>query len=204
MSSRSAAAVLASTPELLIIASSNPSKVAELREMLAPVQLRVQQQPEGIDIEETGSTYLENARLKAAEVARITGHWTLADDSGIAVDALRGAPGLYSARYGNSNDERIGRLLRELGDEPYRSASFHSAVAVANPDGEIQLEAEGICRGEILLQSPGQNAGYDSIFWVREAACTYAVMNQHQRSKLGSRGKAMRQIAQRMRQLFGV
>ena len=204
MGSRSAAAVPASTPELLIIASSNPSKVAELQAMLAPVQLRVQQQPEGIDIEETGSTYLENARLKAAEVARLTGHWTLADDSGIAVDALGGAPGLYSARYGSSNDERIARLLGELGDGPYRSASFHSAVAVANPDGEIKLEAEGICRGEILLQSPGLNAGYDSIFWVREAACTYAAMNQHQRSKLGSRGKAMRQIAQRMRELFGV
>ena len=95
----------------------------------------MQQQPDGIDIEETGSSYLENARLKAAEVARLTGHWTLADDSGIAVDALGGAPGLYSARYGSSNDERIGRLLRELGDAPYRSASFHSAVAVANPDG---------------------------------------------------------------------
>ena len=204
MGSRSAAAVPASTPELLIIASSNPSKVAELQAMLAPVQLRVQQQPESIDIEETGNTYLENARLKAAEVARLTGHWTLADDSGIAVDALGGAPGLYSARYGSSNDERIGRLLRELGDGPYRSASFHSAVAVANPDGEIKLEAEGICRGEILLQSPGQNAGYDSIFWVREAACTYAAMNQHQRSKLGSRGKAMRQIAEHIRQLFGI
>ena len=204
MGSRSAAAVPASTPELLIIASSNPSKVAELQAMLAPVQLRVQQQPESIDIEETGNTYLENARLKAAEVARLTGHWTLADDSGIAVDALGGAPGLYSARYGSSNDERIGRLLGELGDGPYRSASFHSAVAVANPDGEIKLEAEGICRGEILLQSPGQNAGYDSIFWVREAACTYAAMNQHQRSKLGSRGKAMRQIAEHMRQLFGI
>ena len=100
MGSRSAAAVPVSTPELLIIASGNPSKVAELRVMLAPVQLKVQQQPDGIDIEETGSTYLENARLKAAEVARLTGHWTLADDSGIAVDALGGAPGLYSARYG--------------------------------------------------------------------------------------------------------
>ena len=96
MGSRSVAAVPVSTPELLIIASGNPSKVAELQAMLAPVQLRVQQQPDGIDIEETGCSYLENARLKAAEVARLTGHWTLADDSGIAVDALGGAPGLYS------------------------------------------------------------------------------------------------------------
>ena len=97
MGSRSAAAVPASTPELLIIASGNPSKVAELQAMLAPVQLRVQQQPDGIDIEETGSSYLENARLKAAEVARLTGHWTLADDSGIAVDALGGRRALFSS-----------------------------------------------------------------------------------------------------------
>ena len=204
MGSRSAAAVPASTPELLIIASSNPSKVAELQAMLAPVQLRVQQQPEGIDIEETGSTYLENARLKAAEVARLTGHWTLADDSGIAVDALGGAPGLYSARYGSSNDERIGRLLRELGDAPYRSASFHSAVAVADPHGEIQLEAEGICRGcQVCCVGVGSSRRRCKRPHAPRKCC------RSQRFALAPasgfrRGKAMRQIAQRMRQLFGV
>ena len=162
----------------------------------------MRQQPDGTDIEETGATYLENARLKAQAVAQLTGHWALADDSGIAVDALGGAPGLYSARYGTNDVERIERLLRELGDTPYRSASFNSAVAVADPTGAIQLEALGICRGEILTTPRGHGGGYDSIFWVREAGCTYAEMTSHQRSKLGSRGKAVRQIAAQMRRLL--
>ena len=136
--------------------------------MLDATTLQVQQQPDGIDIEETGSTYLENARLKATEVARLSGHWALADDSGIAVDALGGAPGIYSARYGDSDDERIQRLLQELGDSPYRSGSFNSAVAVSDPTGAVQLEAEGICRGEILMEPRGHGFGYDSVFWVRD------------------------------------
>lgn len=193
---------MVAAPRLLIIASGNPAKVAELTEMLDATDLPVQQQPDGIDIEETGSTYLENARLKARAVAELTGQWTLADDSGVAVDALGGAPGLFSARYGSTDAERIARLLRELGDSPYRSASFNSAVAVADPSGAIQLEAQGICRGEILTAPQGEGFGYDSLFWVREAGCTYAQLTSHQRSKLGSRGKAMRQIAAAMRKLL--
>ena len=190
------------SPDLLIIASGNPAKVAEIRSMLDATTLQVRQQPDGLDIEETGSTYLENARLKATEVARLSGHWALADDSGIAVDSLGGAPGIYSARYGSSDDERIKRLLEELGDSPYRSGSFNSAVAVADPTGAIQLEAEGICRGEILMEPRGHGFGYDSVFWVREAGCTYAELTPHQLSKLGSRGKAIRQIATAMRRLL--
>ena len=196
------ASPLEPSPDLLIIASGNPAKVAEIRSMLDATTLQVRQQPDGTDIEETGATYLENARLKAQAVAQLTGHWALADDSGIAVDALGGAPGLYSARYGTNDVERIERLLRELGDTPYRSASFNSAVAVADPTGAIQLEALGICRGEILTTPRGHGGGYDSIFWVREAGCTYAEMTSHQRSKLGSRGKAVRQIAAQMRRLL--
>ena len=189
-------------PHLLIIASGNPAKVRELTEMLDTTNLPVLQQPDGIDIEETGTTYLENARLKAKAVAELTGQWTLADDSGVAVDSLGGAPGLFSARYGNSDAERIQRLLKELGDSPYRSASFNSAVAVADPNGTIQLEAQGICRGEILTAPQGGGCGYDSLFWVREAGCTYAQLSSHQLSKLGSRGRAMRQIAAAMRKLL--
>jgi XTP/dITP diphosphohydrolase len=196
------ASPLEPSPDLLIIASGNPAKVAEIRSMLDATTLQVRQQPDGTDIEETGATYLENARLKAEAVAQLTGHWALADDSGIAVDALGGAPGLFSARYGTNDVERIERLLRELGDTPYRSASFNSAVAVADPTGAIQLEALGICRGEILTTPRGHGGGYDSIFWVREAGCTYAEMTSHQRSKLGSRGKAVRQIAAQMRRLL--
>ncbi|WP_438983344.1 RdgB/HAM1 family non-canonical purine NTP pyrophosphatase [Vulcanococcus sp.] len=188
----------------LVIASGNASKVAEISAMLDAVGLDVLQQPDGLEIEETGSTYLENARLKACSVARLTGAWALADDSGLEVDALGGAPGLYSARYAPTDHERVHRLLKELGETPYRSASFNSAMALADPNGDAVLEAQGICRGEILTAPDGHGAGYDPIFWVREAAMTYARMGQHLKNKLGSRGKAARTLAPDLKRLLGI
>ena len=105
---------------VLVIASGNPHKVAELVAMLQPVDLDVHPQPEGLEIEETGSTYGANARLKAETVAALTGQWALADDSGLEVDGLNGRPGIFSARYGPTDHERIHRLLHELGDSLYR------------------------------------------------------------------------------------
>ena len=96
---------------VLVIASGNPHKVAELGAMLEATGLEVRQQPRDLEIEETGSTYAENARLKAETVASLTGHWALADDSGLEVEALQGDPGLYSARYAPTDHERIHRLL---------------------------------------------------------------------------------------------
>jgi XTP/dITP diphosphohydrolase len=188
----------------LVIASGNASKVAEISAMLDAVGLDVLQQPDGLEIEETGSTYLENARLKACSVARLTGAWALADDSGLEVDALGGAPGLYSARYAPTDHERVHRLLKELGETPYRSASFNSAMALADPNGDAVLEAQGICRGEILTAPDGHGAGYDPIFWVREAGMTYARMGQHLKNKLGSRGKAARTLAPDLKRLLGI
>jgi len=189
---------------VLVIASGNRHKVAEIAGMLSDLPLEVQQQPDGLDIEETGSTYLANARLKAEAVAQLTGQWALADDSGLEVDALGGAPGIYSARYASSDGERIARLLGELGDTPYRSASFNSAMALADPEGNTVLEAQGICRGEILHTPQGRGGGYDPIFWVREAGCSYADLSEHLRLKLGSRGKAARQMAAELRALLGL
>ena len=188
----------------LVIASGNASKVAEISAMLDAVGLDVLQQPDGLEIEETGSTYLENARLKACSVARLTGAWALADDSGLEVDALGGAPGLYSARYAPTDHERVHRLLKELGETPYRSASFNSAMALADPNGDAVLEAQGICRGEILTAPDGHGAGYDPIFWVREAGMTYARMGQHLKNKLGSSGKAARNLAPDLKRLLGI
>ena len=190
----------------LVIASGNPHKIAELTAMLDAVDLTVLAQPEGLEIEETGASFAENARLKAETVARLTGHWTLADDSGLVVDALGGAPGVYSARYARTDAERIARVLAELGDHPYRSAAFHSALALADPDGQTVLEAEGICRGE-LLRAPVQgrrNEGYNSLLHVREAGCTYAEMSEHQMHKHGSRARAARQMAPALLALLGV
>lgn len=189
---------------VLVIASGNPHKVAELGAMLEAVELDVRQQPRDLEIEETGSSYAENARLKAETVARLTGEWALADDSGIEVDALDGAPGLYSARYAPTDHERIHRLLRELGDSLYRGASFITAMALADPSGTTVLESDGICRGLVLRAPRGHGPGYDPIFWVREAGCTYSEMGEHLKSRLGSRGKAARQLAPGLRQLLGV
>lgn len=187
-----------------MIASGNARKVAEIAGMLSGLPLQVQQQPDGLEVEETGSTYGANARLKAETVARLTGQWALADDSGLEVDALGGAPGIYSARYAASDTERIARLLRELGNTPYRSASFNSAMALAGPDGITVLEAQGICRGEILHSPQGRGGGYDPIFWVREAGCSYAQLSEHLRLRLGSRGKAARQMAAELHELLGL
>ncbi|QEY31342.1 non-canonical purine NTP pyrophosphatase [Synechococcus sp. RSCCF101] len=203
MSGPSSAAVPGPSPlQELVIASSNPIKVEDLTTMLQPLGLGILPLPEGLEIEETGSTYAENARLKASGVARVTGHWSLADDSGLEVDALGGAPGVLSARYAPTAAERNARLLQELGSVPYRSAAFVSAMALADPSGAVVLEAEGACRGSILTRPIGPCEGYAALFWLREAAMTYAELPQHLRFKLGSRGRAAREMAERLRALI--
>jgi non-canonical purine NTP pyrophosphatase (RdgB/HAM1 family) len=187
-----------------VIASGNPHKVAEIQAMLALVEVEVSRQPADLEVEETGASYLENARLKAEAAAARTGAWALADDSGLEVDALEGRPGLYSARYAPSDAERIHRLLQELGDSLYRGASFVSAMALADPSGRTVAESDGICRGLILRAPEGHGAGYDPIFWVREAGSSYARMNDSLKQRLGSRGKAARAIGPALRRCLGL
>ena len=174
----------------LTIASGNPIKVAEIEAMLGPLPVDVQLQPEDLDVEETGSTYLENAELKGVAAALRTQGWALADDSGLEVDGLNGAPGLFSARYADSD---------ELGATPYRSACFRSTMVLCNPQGQCVASAEGICWGELLTAPEYAGGGYESLLWVREAGCTYGAMNTVQLSRLGSRGKAARALAAELR-----
>ncbi len=148
-----------------------------------------------MDVEETGETFVANACLKASEIAKATGNWAIADDSGLAVDALNGAPGVYSARYAQTDAERIGRLLRELGDEVNRQAQFVCAVAVASPDGAIALQSEGVCRGEILTATRGDGGfGYDPIFYVPEKQLTFAQMTPEEKKSISHRGKALKAL----------
>ena len=98
------------TKPLLTIASGNPRKVAEIEAMLGPLPLNIQRQPGDLDVEETGSTYLENALLKGKAAAKITGSWSIADDSGLEVDALEGKPGIYSARFAESNQKKLQKI----------------------------------------------------------------------------------------------
>lgn len=188
----------------LTIATGNPIKVAEIEAMLGPLPLVVQRQPGDLDVEETGSSYRENAELKASAAAQRTGSWALADDSGLEVDALQGAPGLYSARYAEGNDAKVQRILSELVGSPYRSACFRSTMVLCDPSGSCRASAEGICWGELLSAPAYAGGGFESLLWVREARCTYGELNAAQLSRLGSRGKAARALAPQLRELLNL
>ncbi len=172
--------------------------------MLGPLPIEVTRQPSDLNVEETGSNYLENALLKAQAAAERTKTWTIADDSGLEVDALNGAPGLFSARFASTNAEKIKKLLDSLHGNPYRSARFCSVLVLCDSEGNFVRESEGICWGELLQQPAYQGGEFESIFWLRETKCTYGELNQSQLSRFGSRGKAARGLAPCLRQRLGL
>jgi XTP/dITP diphosphohydrolase len=179
----------------LVVATGNPGKLGEMQEYLIGLPWELTLKPADLDVDETGTTFMANARLKASEVAKAVGEWSIADDSGLAVAALDGAPGLYSARYGKTDEDRINRLLRELGDNPNREAKFICAIAIANPEGEIILATEGICLGEILHHPRGNGGfGYDPIFYVTSQQQTFAEMLPTTKSRVSHRGIAFAQL----------
>ena len=188
----------------LTIASGNHNKVSEISEMLDVLSLKVEKQPDDLNVEETGATYFDNALLKAKAASLATKTWTLADDSGLEVDFLDGRPGIYSARYAKTNVEKLKKLINELSDTPYRSAKFISCMVLCDPEGNLVKDSTGICWGEILREPKYPNGEFESVFWVKEANCVYGELNQSQLSKLGSRGKAARNIAPFLKKEIGL
>ncbi len=199
--------------KVLVIASGNAGKVREFSHLLAALDLEIRPQPPGLEVDETGNTFAENARLKASAVAKATRHWALADDSGLCVDALGGAPGVHSARYADSDQARIRRLLAELAavkgcsdperDQGNRRAQFVAALAVADPSGAIQLEVVGHCSGEILTGPRGEGGfGYDPVFYVPEAGQTFAEMAKELKGRIGHRGRAFELLQPQLRTLL--
>ncbi|MEA5573759.1 RdgB/HAM1 family non-canonical purine NTP pyrophosphatase [Calothrix sp. UHCC 0171] len=183
----------------LVVATGNPGKLKEMQAYLIDSGWELMLKPEELEIEETGETFAANACLKASQVALATGNWSIADDSGLAVDALNGRPGVYSARYGNSDTERIDRLLKELSNQENRQAKFVCAIAISRPDGAIVLQTEGICRGEILYAPQGNGGfGYDPIFYVPEQNLTYAEMTPEMKRSISHRGKAFTDLLQKL------
>jgi XTP/dITP diphosphohydrolase len=186
----------------LIVATSNPGKLKEMQAYLSDSAWELSLKPAELDVDETGETFAANACQKASEVAISLNCWAIADDSGLQIDALGGAPGIYSARYAETDPARIDRVLRELGDNPDRGAQFICAVAIARPDGTIAAQAEGICRGEILRASRGVDGfGYDPIFYVPERQLTFAEMSKETKRGISHRGKAFAIIQQELAQL---
>jgi XTP/dITP diphosphohydrolase len=175
----------------LIVATGNPGKLREMQEYLGGLDWELQLKPNDLEIEETGVTFMENACLKASQIAQAMGEWAIADDSGLAVDALNGAPGIYSARYDTTDQKRLERVLKELENQDNRQAEFVCAIAIAGPDGSIILQTEGICRGQIIDKPIGTNGfGYDPIFYLPEIGQTFAEMNPELKNKLSHRGQA--------------
>lgn len=184
----------------LIIASNNAHKLTEMKAILSPFFDDVQSMREaGIEHEtvEDGTTFMENAVKKARELAEISGHAAIADDSGICVDALDGAPGIYSARFSgvHGDDKANNRLLLEkLQGVENRAAHYTCAIALCWPDGKM-LTAEDYFYGEIGQEEKGTNGfGYDPLFFLPEYGCTSAQISPEEKNRISHRGKALRKL----------
>lgn len=184
----------------IVLATGNKGKVKELSSMLSDLNIEVLPQSEFhvTEVAETGSTFVENAIIKARHAARITGLPAIADDSGLAVDALGGAPGVYSARYAgeDANDQdNIQKLLQALsGVAPeQRQARFLCVlVYMAHADDPTPIICQGEWHGTITTQTMGDNGfGYDPVFWLAEQNCSSAQLTPAQKNQLSHRGKAL-------------
>lgn len=190
----------------LVVGSTNRGKVREICTLLAGLPIEVQSLadfPEAEAPEETGSSFAENARLKAIGLAAQLGAWVLADDSGLCVDALGGAPGVRSARYagsGATDEERVAKLLDVLTEVegPERSAAFECAMALASPE-QVLLETSGRCEGRIVRHPRGHNGfGYDPVFYYPDFGATFAEVSPDAKNGVSHRGQALRALAERL------
>ena len=187
----------------LVIASGNKGKIGEFKKLLDDFPIDLLTQPVGFEIEETGSTFMENARIKAIAVSQATGILSLADDSGLSVEALGGAPGIYSSRYASSDKQRIEKLLAELKPFSNRKAKFECALCIASGE-KVLIEVSGFCEGLITFFPKGENGfGYDPIFEVSGLGETYAEMDHEKKKHIGHRGNAFKLLIPKLKQLLG-
>ena len=195
----------------LCLATRNPGKLRELRSLLRNCGFHLASLDQlGVseDVEESGSTFAENAALKARAYARSAGVLTLADDSGLEVDVLGGKPGIYSARFspkpGATDADRRAYLLGLLHNRPQHwNARFRCIAALANPAGEVYF-AEGVCEGEIIADERGQNGfGYDPIFFLPKLGRTMAELSMAEKNRLSHRARAIMAIRPTLDRLRG-
>ncbi|MDI6907678.1 MAG: XTP/dITP diphosphatase [Thermoanaerobacterales bacterium] len=194
----------------LVLATRNAGKVRELASILGPLGVDVvslADYPGLPEIPEEGETFEANAVFKAREVARLTGETALADDSGLDVDALGGAPGVHSARFAGepkddaANNAKLLRLLEGIPPEK-RTARFRCVVALATPEGEVYT-AEGVSEGVILDKPRGENGfGYDPLFYVPSLGRTFAELDMDAKNRISHRGRALAQVAGLVRRVL--
>jgi XTP/dITP diphosphohydrolase len=190
----------------LLIATRNNGKVKEIEELFRGSNHRLLSLNDFSvkDVEETGSTFEENAALKATGYAIQTGVWTLADDSGLEVEALNNTPGVFSARYagvGSTDEENNGKLLSELSKQPdyNRKARFVCVVALSDPNGKIIFSSEGVCLGTIADSASGTNGfGYDSLFVPIGHHRTFGLFTMDEKNQISHRSKAFAKIVKKV------
>ena len=191
----------------ILFATGNQGKMKDVREILADLGVEVISMREAgvsAEIVEDGETFEENAVIKARTIMELTGEVTLADDSGLEIDALGGEPGVYSARYmGEDTSYHIKNndLIRRLSQVPrqQRTARFVCSIAAAFPDGEI-ITTDGVIEGLIGYEEAGENGfGYDPIFVVPQLGCTTAQLSDEQKNEISHRGKALRKMKEELR-----
>ena len=195
--------------EKFVLATHNPGKLREMGDILRGLGVEVVSPADvgcHVEVEETGTTFAENAMLKAKAVCAASGLPAIADDSGLCVDALGGAPGVYSARYGGEGLDDAGRyrlLLSNLRGQPTRAAHFACAIACAFPNGDT-LTAEGRCDGAIAYAPMGEGGfGYDPVFLVPEKAKTFGQLTAEEKSAISHRGKALQAFAAKLETYLG-
>jgi len=188
---------------LLVLGTRNRKKRAEIVDILGDLGWELgdlNDWPNLPDIEETGSTFEENARIKAQAVAKFTNHWALGEDSGLVVPALSGAPGVYSARYaGMQHDDAANnaKLLAELEKRPEeeRAAYYVCTAVLCDPAGEVKAVVEGRCHGRIISDARGNGGfGYDPLFLIPEYHRTFGELSAHVKHALSHRGRALTQL----------
>ena len=194
----------------VILASKNQHKLTELSAILSQLGFEIALESEyglDIDVEETGTTFEENSYLKAEAVMKASGLPVLADDSGLMVDALGGAPGVYSARYGHksSDQARTAYLLENLKDVPEekRAAKFVCVITCLWPDGR-KIVARGECPGVIAFEPHGENGfGYDPVFYFPERKMTYAELPSEEKNAISHRARALQDFCRKYQQMQG-
>ncbi len=181
-----------------VLATHNPGKIREMREILGELGVEVLTQTEAgadVEVEETGTTFAENAWLKAKAVMEQTGLPAIADDSGLVVDALDGAPGVYSARFGGpglDDDGRTALLLERMEGREDRKCRYVCAICCCFPDGRV-IRSEATCEGEVGHAPMGDGGfGYDPVFWLPDRNCTMAQISAEEKNGISHRGKALR------------
>ena len=189
----------------IVFATSNPHKLHELNEICADSGIEFVLPSEGFAPIENGSTFEENSLIKAKEAFRVSKTYSLADDSGLCVDALDGAPGLYSARYAGTQDEKIEKLLGELKGFENRRAKFVCCVTLLDDKGELIFQTVGECHGSIVKERKGINGfGYDPIFKADNYDCTIAELSEEEKNKISHRGKALKNFLEFMHKNFNI